>query len=833
VYTTKDGLTHDGVRAIYEDRAGNLWIGTYGGGLNRFSDGKFIAYDKDVGSAPIWLLQEDRAGNLWIGTTGGLIRFRDGAVRVYTTKDGLSHDHIRSLYEDRDGTLWIGTYGGGLTRLKDGRFTVYTTRHGLFDDFAWQILEDGRENLWISCDRGIFRVSKRELDEFAQGKLSAVTAVAYGTAHGMKSLECNGGAQPAGCRGREGRLWFPTTKGVVVVDADHLPMNELRPPVMIEQVIIDQQPISITTRAWLSPGKGSFEFHYTALSFLEPEKVRFKYKLEGYDEDWIEAGTRRVAYYTNIPPGDYRFRVIACNNDGVWNEEGRAFDFSLAPRFYQTRWFYALWIVIIGLLVLGGHRLRTRQLVRRAEELEAKVARRTVELAEQKNKLAEANVRLEKAHEDLLAVFNQWRSGVIATDADGSIVFLNQTAQRLFGQSSDGVLGRSLGDMLSLTKPEQARLTALSQSPPSQRSKMTVSFEAPAGRRYWLELEVQDDPRDSRRKIVFLYDLTEVYDLRRLLDERSKFHELVGESRAMQLVYQQIRDLTKMDTTVLIEGETGTGKELVARAVHYASRRKNKPFIAVNCAGLTESLLASQLFGHRRGAFTGAVADQVGVFEAAHEGTLFLDEIGDMPPAVQVSLLRVLQEREITRLGDAKPRKVDVRVIAATNRDLNREVAEGRFRQDVLYRIQVVKIQLPPLRERPEDIPLLVAWFLEQIPAAEEKSLTEVSQEAMKAMMAYQWPGNVRELKSAVESAVIRCQGQILQLSDLPTHVTGLTAAPVISESEIEFKRQRVVEALERAGGNRVAAARLLGISRSTLYLWLDELGIKDDSNKR
>jgi DNA-binding NtrC family response regulator len=294
----------------------------------------------------------------------------------------------------------------------------------------------------------------------------------------------------------------------------------------------------------------------------------------------------------------------------------------------------------------------------------------------------------------------------------------------------------------------------------------------------------------------------------------------------MQIVYQQVQDLAQVDTTLLIEGETGTGKELVARAIHYASPRKQRPFVAINCAGLTESLLSSQLFGHKRGAFTGAVTDHIGFFEAAEGGTLFLDEIGDMPLSLQTSLLRVLQEREIVRLGESKPRKIDVRVIAATNRNLKEEVAAGRFRQDLLYRIRAMWIQLPPLRERREDIPALAAWFLGQFRTANERSVEDLSQGTMESLMKHDWPGNVRELKSAIESAILRCKGPIIQPGDLPLEIGGSIPSQAPLGGLIQDERQRILDALDRAGGNRRQAAKLLGVARSTLYRKLEELNI-------
>jgi DNA-binding NtrC family response regulator len=301
----------------------------------------------------------------------------------------------------------------------------------------------------------------------------------------------------------------------------------------------------------------------------------------------------------------------------------------------------------------------------------------------------------------------------------------------------------------------------------------------------------------------------------------------LGKSAAMQQVYQQIRDVARVDSTVLIDGETGTGKELVARAIHAASHRKDKPFVAVNCAGLTESILSSQLFGHKRGAFTGAIEDHQGLFEAANGGTLLLDEIGDIPMTVQNQLLRVLQEREIVRLGETRPRKIDVRVLAATHRNLSDEVAKGNFRADLFYRIRVARIAVPPLRERREDIPLLAASFLAQFSVAGGKQVTEMSHEVVRLLMDYDWPGNVRELRSAIEFAVIRCRGSAIQPDDLPPEIIEpADFASSIPGDPLSDEKARFLEALNRSRGNRALAARLLGISRATLYRRLADFNI-------
>ena len=343
-------------------------------------------------------------------------------------------------------------------------------------------------------------------------------------------------------------------------------------------------------------------------------------------------------------------------------------------------------------------------------------------------------------------------------------------------------------------------------------------MQAPGGRQYWVEVELKDDPRDPRRKIFLLYDMSEVYDLRRLLSEKARFQDLVGKSPPMLLIYQQIRDVAAVDSTVLIEGETGTGKELVALLFISSSRRKDKPFVAVNSAGLTDSLLGSQLFGHKRGAFTGAIEDHKGVFEAANGGTLFLDEIGDVPLNMQTALLRVLQEREIVRLGESRPRKIDVRVLAATHHNLADDVTKGTFRSDLLYRIRVARIHLPALRERRQDIPLLVGAFLGECAAATGKHLRSVSHEALVILLAYGWPGTVRELHSAIEFAAIRCKGPVIEAVDLPSEVLGAADPHAALSAAGKDPAQRVLAALEAAQGNRVVAARLLGISRGTLY---------------
>ncbi|HEY0377292.1 MAG TPA: two-component regulator propeller domain-containing protein [Pyrinomonadaceae bacterium] len=365
-YTSADGLANDFVRSIRADQTGTLWVGTRGG-LTRLKDGGFTSYTTEDGLADnfVGAIYEDREGALWVGTLRGLSRLKDGKFTTYTTRDGLSSNTVIALYEDGGGSLWIGTSGGGMDRLREGKFTAYTVQAGLLDDEVYSITEDDGQNLWLSCNKGVFRVDRKQLDDFAAGKVGTIAPVVYGTADGMRTRECSGGGHPSGWKGRDGRLWFSTLKGVAVLDPSRLKVNAQPPGVVIEQVRIDDESVSPASKIELPPGKSRLDFYYAGLSFVAPEKVRFKYKLDGFDKDWIDGGTRRVASYTNLPPGRYKFRVTAANNDGVWNEAGASLDLYLRPHFYQTYWFYALSAAALALAVWQLYLLRVRQVKRR------------------------------------------------------------------------------------------------------------------------------------------------------------------------------------------------------------------------------------------------------------------------------------------------------------------------------------------------------------------------------------------------------------------------------------------------------------------------------------
>ncbi|HYW71655.1 MAG TPA: two-component regulator propeller domain-containing protein, partial [Pyrinomonadaceae bacterium] len=362
-FTVADGLSNDLVRSVYADKRGDLWVGTRTG-LNRFRDNQFSIYTTrdGLGNDFIGAIFEDSKGNLWIGTLGGLSEFRDGKFTTYTTNDGLSSNTVTCLFEDQSGDLWIGTNGGGLNRLRDGKFVAVTSRDGLPDDVIYRILEDGNERLWCSSNKGVFRLDKKELNALVAKQTGVLRPTLYGTPDGMLTRECSGGGHPAAWKMNDGKLWFATIKGVATVDADHLAVNAFPPPLVIEQVRVDDQIAPLNASMRVAAGSTRFDFYYTAPSFIAPENVRFKYKLEGFDRDWIDGGSRRVAYYTNLRPGSYKFHCMAANSDGVWNEQGAAFDFYLEPHFYQTYWFYAL--IVLALAATGWqlYRLRVRRI---------------------------------------------------------------------------------------------------------------------------------------------------------------------------------------------------------------------------------------------------------------------------------------------------------------------------------------------------------------------------------------------------------------------------------------------------------------------------------------
>lgn len=319
--------------------------------------------------------------------------------------------------------------------------------------------------------------------------------------------------------------------------------------------------------------------------------------------------------------------------------------------------------------------------------------------------------------------------------------------------------------------------------------------------------------------------------LKEELDAKTSFESIIGKSAEMLRIFEVVRKAANSKASVLITGESGTGKELIANALHNLSNRRDKPFVKVHCAALSESLLESELFGHEKGAFTGAVARKRGRFELANTGSIFLDEIGEIDQNVQIKILRVLQDRRFERVGGEETLEVDVRIIAATNRDLLQEIAEHRFREDLFYRLNVVHIQVPPLRERKDDIPLLVASFLEEFAKENNKKITGIDARARSALYKYNWPGNIRQLRNCIESAVVMCSGSEITLEDLPPSVSGASDTDMISIpvgiTLAEAEKILIQQNLAVNKGNKSKTADILGIGRKTLHRKIDEYNLE------
>ncbi len=443
-------------------------------------------------------------------------------------------------------------------------------------------------------------------------------------------------------------------------------------------------------------------------------------------------------------------------------------------------------------------------------------------------------------------VVNTIHDGIMIVDTQGSIVTTNRALETLTGYSREELIGQKCS-ILNCSIFGVARGNSgphwcvLFKTGTINTHRCTIMRKDGA---YVHVLKNAALLYDSEGSVIgaveTLTDISEVVEkdrqiaaFRRELRSEDHFHGIIAISGVMRRLFDLIENAARSDAPVIIFGESGTGKELVARAIHQIGERKDSPYIKVNCAALTESLLESELFGHVKGAFTGAYKTRMGRFEAAQNGDIFLDEIGDLPPSTQVRLLRVLEEKVVERVGDNRPIPVDVRIISATNRDLARLVEGGSFRKDLYFRINVIPVRLPPLRERVEDIPLLAESFFRKLRLKGEKKIEGVSINAIEVLMGYTWPGNVRELKSAFEYAFVTCQESMIQPHHLPPDILRAKPSarggkpPVINKEDI--KKRQLIDALARAKGHRSLAAEILGVSRVTVWNRMKRFGISCD----
>ncbi len=454
-------------------------------------------------------------------------------------------------------------------------------------------------------------------------------------------------------------------------------------------------------------------------------------------------------------------------------------------------------------------------------------------MAKQKN--AGKNINWLMSSNSTAIILESISDGVFTVDSDWRIMSFNRAAEEITGIPREEAVGRHCSEVFRASMCETdcaLRRTTETGSPIINKSAFIIDAE---GRRIPISVStalLRDEKGNIVGGVETFRDLSLVEELRKELECRFQIGDLISRSASMRRIFDVLPQVAASDSTVLIQGETGTGKELLARAIHSLSPRKNKPFVAVNCGALPDTLLESELFGYKAGAFTGANKDKPGRFDLAERGTLFLDEIGEMSTALQVRLLRVLQEKTFEPLGGTKSVSADVRIVTATNRYLATQVENGNFRKDLFYRINVVRIDLPPLRKRKEDIPLLTEHFVARFNRLQDKFISGVSAEVLARLMVHDFPGNIRELENIIEYAFVLCSEGRIELGHLPGDFTesGPNPPPANSDNIKDAVRslevQTILESLKRNHNNRIATARELGIHKSTLFRKMKSLGI-------
>lgn len=460
------------------------------------------------------------------------------------------------------------------------------------------------------------------------------------------------------------------------------------------------------------------------------------------------------------------------------------------------------------------------------------VFRDTEEMLSLAESLETTTLELYNERNKLNAIFNSNIEGTFTIDGDWNITSFNDSAAKITGYSKDTAIGKKCWDVFNsnLCRNGCHMERTMTEQVPTVGNELTIKSRL--GKDIPIRVNsapLLDNKGVQNGAVETFIDISELKNLSEHLSDKFQFSNIIGNSKKMEKIYTLLDNVSKTESTILITGESGSGKELAARAIHLNSDRKTKPFVAVNCSAFAESLIESELFGHEKGAFTGAIKSRLGKFETANEGTLFLDEIGDISPQVQVKLLRVLETKKLERVGGNKTINLDVRLIAATNKDFQKEIAEGRFREDLFYRINVINIHIPPLRDRMEDFPLLINFFIDKFNLKFNRKITNVSPAAYNRLLNYNFPGNIRELENIIEHSFVLCSGTEIQSEHLPDKFNSFAITDETSNSKnplFQAEKKTIIETLQKCKGNRTQAAKELGIDKSTLWRKMKKLGL-------
>jgi PAS domain S-box-containing protein len=520
----------------------------------------------------------------------------------------------------------------------------------------------------------------------------------------------------------------------------------------------------------------------------------FLFKKSGEYKNYITDSLTSGNTYSNLSIN------ITCNKDRVLNVLS-----SITPITRSDK-------SIIGLALVFRD---TEEMLSLAEIIQDK----TQALMDEKNKLD--------------AIFNSNIEGTFTIDMEWNVTSFNKSAEKITGYNKEEAINKKCWEIFgsNLCRNGCHMESTMSGRVSSIGNELVIKSKE----KKLIPIRVNSAPllngmNEQVGAVETFIDISEIKNLAEHLSEKYKFANIIGKSKSMNKVYSLLESVAQSDSSVLITGESGTGKELVARAIHLHSDRKSAPFVAINCNAFAESLIESELFGHEKGAFTGAIKNKTGRFELAKDGTLFLDEIGDLSSQIQVKLLRVLETKQFEQVGGIEPITLNARIIAATNKDLKKEIETGRFREDLLFRINVINIDLPPLRERMEDFPILVNHFIELFNVKLKKKIAGISAEAFRLLTKYNWPGNIRELENVIEHGFVLCQGEIIQLEHLPeklinrieTFENKNKPSPII-----EAEKKLILDTLEKYKGNKNETAKALGINKSTLWRKMKKLNLK------